>query len=415
MIRKTDICKAIALVSVSAMTVSLFNFADVGASDDISLQSPVSSLEVVAVYMPEDIPVVCNPAEVKSNLRKDTVNMEINTLTVSEAVDSEVELLDESTFTYDGSECWISVNRANVRIEPNVDADVVSEADYGTSVVRISYGTMYSKIRLEDGTEGFVLSSHLDTDEIIVEEEEEEEITPTATPTPIPASTEATASTSTSETSASYSESEYSATVYASCDLYVRTGPGTSFSFISLLSPGDEISVVAVTDNGWYKTSSGYYVKADLCSSEPPAAPAAPEPASTESSSSSQSSSNSGPSGDGSGFANFCEQYVGTPYVYGGASPSGFDCSGYVSYVYANYYGISLPHDAASIAEYGSAVSVDSLQCGDVLCHDYNNDGIVEHVSIYIGNGTYIHASDSKRGVITTTYAGNITTVRRFV
>ena len=419
MIRKRDVCKAFSLFTVSAMTVSFFNYADVGASDDISLQSPISALEVVAVYEPEEIPVVYVPEDNKTNVRKDTFNIENNTLTVTESVDSEVELLDESTFTYDGNNCWISVNRANLRTEPDVDSEILSELDYGTCVLRISYGTLYSKIRLEDGTEGFILTSHLDTEEIEAEEEEEEEITatptPTAAPTAAPASN-AEETTVAQTTAASYSESSYEATLYASCDMYVRTGPGTSYSFITLLSPGDEINVIAQTDNGWYKTSSGYYVKADLCVSEPPAAPE-PQTTSQESSSSSEqnSVSTSGPSGDGSGFADYCQGFVGIPYVYGGASTSGFDCSGFVSYVYANYYGVSLPHDAAGIAECGTAVSMDNLQCGDVICHDYNNDGYIEHVSIYIGNGTYIHASDSRHGVITTTYAGGIATVRRFV
>jgi cell wall-associated NlpC family hydrolase len=79
-------------------------------------------------------------------------------------------------------------------------------------------------------------------------------------------------------------------------------------------------------------------------------------------------------------------QYLGVPYVYGGASPSGFDCSGFVMYVFAQI-GVSLPHNAA--AQYGSGSPVDrsQLQAGDLVF--FNGLG---HVGIYIGGGSFIHA-----------------------
>ena len=187
----------------------------------------------------------------------------------------------------------------------------------------------------------------------------------------------------------------------------VRSGPGTDYSLITGLNPGDSIEVTATTDNGWYRTSDGYYVKADLCLDQAPEAPAA------------DTGSSALASIDTSGFSDFgsyCMQFIGTPYVYSGASPSGFDCSGYVSYIYANYYGISLPHNAAEISELGSAVSADNVSVGDVLCHDYNSDGYIDHVSLYIGNGTCIHASNSRMGVITSAWPmGSVVTIRRFV
>jgi cell wall-associated NlpC family hydrolase len=79
-------------------------------------------------------------------------------------------------------------------------------------------------------------------------------------------------------------------------------------------------------------------------------------------------------------------RYLGVPYVWGGASPSGFDCSGFTMYVYAQV-GVSLPHNAAAQYGYGSPVSRSALQPGDLVFFDG-----LGHVGLYIGGGSFIHA-----------------------
>src|SRR5581483_1429027 len=86
------------------------------------------------------------------------------------------------------------------------------------------------------------------------------------------------------------------------------------------------------------------------------------------------------------GVVGIAMQYLGVPYVWGGASPSGFDCSGFVLYVYAQI-GVSLPHSAASQYNYGVPVSRDQLEPGDLVFFDG-----LGHNGIYIGNGQFIHA-----------------------
>jgi peptidoglycan DL-endopeptidase CwlO len=80
-------------------------------------------------------------------------------------------------------------------------------------------------------------------------------------------------------------------------------------------------------------------------------------------------------------------QYLGVPYVWGGSSPAtGFDCSGFTSYVYAQI-GVYLPHHAASQYNMGTPVSYDQLAAGDLVF--FSGLG---HVGLYIGGGQFVHA-----------------------
>ena len=94
----------------------------------------------------------------------------------------------------------------------------------------------------------------------------------------------------------------------------------------------------------------------------------------------------------------YAKQFLGYKYVSGGASPSGFDCSGFTSYVY-KHFGISINRTSKDQIKNGVAVDRSNLQLGDLVVFNGESNKTIGHVGIYVGGGGFIHASNPKGGV----------------
>jgi cell wall-associated NlpC family hydrolase len=93
--------------------------------------------------------------------------------------------------------------------------------------------------------------------------------------------------------------------------------------------------------------------------------------------------------------------FKGGKYVWGGTTPEGFDCSGYVQYLYKKHH-INLPRTAWAQSKKGTSIEKQNLQKGDLLFFltDKKRGIPVTHVGIYIGEGNFIHAASKKKGII---------------
>ncbi|UVI28926.1 C40 family peptidase [Paenibacillus spongiae] len=111
------------------------------------------------------------------------------------------------------------------------------------------------------------------------------------------------------------------------------------------------------------------------------------------------------------------DQVIGTPYKWGGTTEKGFDCSGFIIYIF-DQFKVDLPRTSSSQAETGTEVSQDELREGDLVFFNTSGKG-VSHAGIYVGDGKFAHSSSSKGVVISklsdSYYKERYVTARRVV
>lgn len=184
--------------------------------------------------------------------------------------------------------------------------------------------------------------------------------------------------------------------ISSNASAHFRSEPSTSAKSLGKLPKNTKITVIG-EENGWYKVSyngkEGYISKTLVTEGEPPATTSSrsqEEPRSATTTTTQASSNN---------IVQVAESYAGSRYVSGGSSPSGFDCSGFTQYVYGKC-GVTLSRTSYTQATQGTAVSKSELQPGDLLLFHYYGSSSIGHVGIYVGNGKFIHAANSNRGVV---------------
>lgn len=205
----------------------------------------------------------------------------------------------------------------------------------------------------------------------------------------------------------------------------LRSGPSTGYRSVGVASKGSKCYILGL-NNGWFKViynSTVCYIRSDFVeltelpyeNQESPNSPkffrhgksTGVSPSAGALNGAVSSGSASGSTGNGAASpANVtgaqilaeAQKYLGSPYVAGGASPSGFDCSGFVYYV-LKQLGYSPNRTPASQFTQGSSVSKADLQVGDIVFFANTYTSGISHVGIYAGDGDFIHAPNSRTRV----------------
>lgn len=186
----------------------------------------------------------------------------------------------------------------------------------------------------------------------------------------------------------------------------MRSGPSTTDSVVTQVYGSELVQIIGFNCD-WYKViyeGQTGYIRSDLVTltQKPSCNTGTACPTAGVSSSGSSSTSYAAPAvSTTQQLVEFSKKYIGYPYVWGGTSPSGFDCSGFTTYVYKQF-GYSLNRTANAQASNGYAVSRENLIPGDLVLftRTYSSSVPVTHVGIYIGNGQFIHAANSSTGVV---------------
>ena len=267
--------------------------------------------------------------------------------------------------------------------EPNMNGNIITALDYGANVTIEGVSGDWYKVEA-GGYTGYVYKQF---------------ITEVAT---VYSSNNTNSSTSTSTTSTTTSSSEYGvvSNLNLGYSLNFRTAPNLSSTIIGSLTEGTQVKILGES-NGWYNVEYngvvGYaYGEFIIITGSSSTSSTTSSSSVTNSTSTSTSSSTSTVTAQD--IINYAMQFEGYPYVWGGDSPStGFDCSGFVQYVYA-HFGIDLPRTTFEQVNCGTPVSLSDVKPGDLVFEMPSPEG-PNHVGIYIGNGKILDAMDPQNGV----------------
>ena len=346
-----------------------------------------------------------------SKLEDNTSSNDNNETKVDEKSEEQVTDTENNKKTTDVETKKYLKSKTELKIIPSISSSVIHTTSKEMLIDIIEETGKWTYISV-DNIFGWVR-----TDNILSKEEKKAEEANTTTET-----TDTTTEDTTTET-----KTEVKKTAYVKYDtVNLRKTTSTSSKILAKLKLNDEVTIIEEVDSVWNKVEfdgkTGYISK-ELLSTEKQKEQEKKNETTTsrdgdstqrteenketskdtdnKEGTNNQATSNNS-SVKGAEVVSYAKQYLGYKYTYGGSTPkTGFDCSGFTSYVYKNF-GYSLSRSSSGQANNGTKVSKDDLQVGDILIFKNQSLSRIGHVGIYVGDNKMIHASEPGVGVTIT-------------
>ena len=325
--------------------------------------------------------------------------VQVNEETVNTTPETPTEIPTQTPTTENPSETGtitVVTSKVNqdtqIRILPLINSNVIENISSGATVTIITSTNKWTFVET-DTISGWILNSALEEKTTSTSDNQTTENTDNG-------NTDDTNSSENNDTTNQSSDTMYDTAVTKyinGSSVYIRNEPSTDASIVISLIRNTDVTVTG--ENGdWYKVKYGDfegYIFKELLSDEQTEQTNRHMPLAetTNLQENIEQTSNSNESSLGQEIVEYAKQYLGYPYVYGGAGSSSFDCSGFTMYVYKNF-GYSLSHSARAQSKMGTYVEKENLQPGDLVFFlDYETMDDIGHCGIYIGDGNFIHAS----------------------
>ncbi len=339
-----------------------------------------------------------------SNNEMENVQVDNTSTETSNTVSEEIEL-EKGKYKL--------LENTKLKVIPLISSIELDEVNKDVEVEVTEILNDWAKIKTPEGKEGWVLRKRTaSTGEVVVLFGLLED-TETTTKNEAPTDTNITSNNEKSENETENKTENKTKIMYVNSQTTnLRQKADKTSQIIKQVSINTQVTVIS-TNNGWayvdVNGTKGYIAETLLSSSkqetsrgtmtERDSTDVKTETKTQTASSNTETTKETTSSQTGSSVISYAKQFLGSKYVYGGTTASGFDCSGFTQYVY-KHFGVTLNRTAA--AQYSNGTSVTNLQAGDLVM--FGKSGI-NHVGIYIGGNTFIHAANPGRGVTTDTLA----------
>lgn len=429
------------ILAVIILTISTKVYATNGKANQetvrIRKEASTESSVVTLISLDEEVEVLSEEGEwykikyktYTGYVRKDMLDVDGKTETAqntnSENTTSSEEIKDKIEIGYTGT----IASKLDLKLVPSITSSNINTIEENSKITIKDIINKWSYVET-DNKSGWVLTS-----KIKVSEQKNEEVKPEDNKEQAVEETKKednTEKTTSKEETKTEEKKKTEVTKYVSAEtLNMRETANNNAKLINQLKVNTKVTVLE-TEGTWSKIKVngkiGYVAskylsdkKVDVTSRSEEIS-RGKENTQTENTSSKNESSTQGTSSSASGnnIVAYAKKYMGYKYVSGGSSPStGFDCSGFTSYVYKQC-GISISRSSSAQASNGTAVSKSNLQPGDLVIFNNRANTSIGHVGIYIGGNTFIHAGNSGTGVITTSlsdsyYQARYVTGRRII